>query len=104
MTHYHFLGAAAGSAALIAFLNSPPAQRDMMHYLSFMEHGIYTLAANLRNNVKTMTKGGEPQIVYPKNAPMPNHNATDENQTNQTNKLKQTIETNNIQTQTNEEK
>jgi len=82
MTHYHFLGAAAGSAALIAFLNSPPAQRDMMHYLSFMEHGIYTLAANLRNNVKTMTKGGEPQIVYPKSAPMPNYNATDENQTN----------------------
>ena len=82
MHHYHFLAAAAGSAALIAFLNSPPAQRDMMHYLSFMENGIYTLAANLRNNVKTMTKGGEPQIVYPKSAPMPNYNATDENQTN----------------------
>jgi hypothetical protein len=99
MHHYHFLGAAAGSAALIAFLNSPQAQQDMMQYLSFMEHGIYTLAANLRNNVKTMTTGGEPQIVYPKSAPMPNYNATDEQQTNQTNKLKQT-ETNNIQTQT----
>jgi len=100
MHHYHFLGAAAGSAALIAFLNSPQAQQDMMQYLSFMEHGIYTLAVNLRNNVKTMTTGGEPQIVYPKGAPMPNYNATDENQTNETNKFKQT-QTNGIQTETN---
>jgi hypothetical protein len=37
MHHYHFLGAAAGSAALIAFLNSPQAQQDMMQYLSFID-------------------------------------------------------------------
>ena len=99
MDHYHFLGAAAGSAALIAFLNSPQAQQTMMQYLSFMEHGIYTLAVNLRNNVKTITTGGEPQIVYPKNVPMPKYNATDEQQTNETNK-KQTIKTNNVRTET----
>ena len=97
MTHYHFLGAAAGSAALIAFLNSPQAQQDMMNYLAFMEHSIYTLAVNLRNNVKSITTGEEPQIVYPKSAPMPNFNTTNESQiqTNETNKQMQTNKTNN---------
>jgi hypothetical protein len=95
MIHHHFLAAAAGSAALIAFLNSPQAQQDMMNYLAFMEHSIYTLAVNLRNNVKSMTTGEEPQITYPKGAPMPNFiNATDEQQeqTNGTNKQTQTNE------------
>ncbi|MEM3830192.1 MAG: hypothetical protein QXV17_05515 [Candidatus Micrarchaeaceae archaeon] len=92
MTHYHFFGAAAVSAALIAFLNSPAAQRDAIQYLGFMEHGIYTAVANLRNAAESMAGHNQPSMVYPPNVPLPASikiNTADTNGTNGTNSTDQ---------------
>lgn len=58
MTHYHFIGAAAASAALIAFLNSPVAQKDVTNYISDLTASAHVFVHNIAsksNNINNAT-------------------------------------------------
>ncbi|MEM3265369.1 MAG: hypothetical protein QXH07_05395 [Thermoplasmata archaeon] len=74
MTHYHFFGAAAVSAALVGILNSPSAQKDLVQYAvdtvhvlngsiqqvirempNIAKHNYFSNVTNTTNNVTNST-------------------------------------------------
>jgi hypothetical protein len=66
VTHHHILGALGASAALIAYLNSPPAQKLTMQYLKMIKNGIVELAYNLRNAAESVDQSTPPTHVVVK--------------------------------------